>query len=44
VQSYNTLLRTIPYRWTATIFYPDTKVKQTFTISEQAQQAPKVQF
>jgi LemA protein len=44
VQSYNTLLRTIPYRWTAAIFYPDTKVKQTFTISEQAQQAPKVQF
>ncbi|HEX4079870.1 MAG TPA: LemA family protein [Rhizomicrobium sp.] len=44
VQSYNTMLRTIPYRWTAAIFYPDAKVKQTFSISEQAQQAPKVQF
>jgi LemA protein len=44
VQSYNTMLRTIPYRWTAAMFYPDAKVKQTFTISEQAQQAPKVQF
>jgi len=44
VQSYNTMLRTIPYRWTAAIFYPDAKPKQTFTISEQAQQAPKVQF
>ena len=44
VQSYNTLLRTIPYRWTAAMFYPDARVKQTFTISEQAQQPPKVQF
>jgi LemA protein len=44
VQAYNTMLRTIPYRWTAAIFYPDARVKQTFTISEQAQQAPKVQF
>lgn len=44
VQSYNTMLRTIPYRWTAAMFYPDAKVKQTFTISEQAQQTPKVQF
>jgi len=44
VQGYNTMLRTIPYRWTAALFYPDAKVKQTFTISEQAQQVPKVQF
>lgn len=44
VQTYNTTLRTIPSRWVAAIFYPDAKVKQTFTISEQAQQAPKVQF
>jgi len=44
VQSYNTMLRTIPYRWTAAMFYPDAKVKQTFTVSEQAQQAPRVQF
>ncbi len=44
VQTYNTTLRTIPQRWIAAAFYPDAKVKQTFTISEQAQQAPHVQF
>jgi LemA protein len=44
VQVYNTTLRTIPSRWIAAIFYPDAKVRQTFTISEQAQQAPHVQF
>jgi LemA protein len=44
VQAYNTILRTIPTRWTAAIFYPDAKVKETFTISEKAQEAPKVQF
>jgi LemA protein len=44
VQTYNTMLRTIPTRWTAAIFYPDAKVKETFTISEKAQETPKVQF
>lgn len=44
VQTYNTTLRTIPGRWIAGIFYPDAKVKENFTISEQAQQTPKVQF
>jgi LemA protein len=44
VRSYNTLLRTIPYRWTASIFYPELKPRQTFTTSEQNQQAPKVSF
>jgi len=44
VQSYNTTLRTIPSRWIAAWFYPDAKVKETFTISEQAQQAPQVKF
>ncbi len=44
VQQYNTTLRTIPGRWIAAMLYPDAKVKQTFTISEQAQQVPKVQF
>ncbi|HEX3674602.1 MAG TPA: LemA family protein [Rhizomicrobium sp.] len=44
VQAYNTTLRTIPSRWIAAIFYPDAKPKQTFTITEQAQQAPHVQF
>ncbi len=44
VQSYNTVLRTIPGRWIAAFFYPDAKVKETFTISEAAQEAPKVKF
>jgi LemA protein len=44
VQQYNTTLRTIPSRWIAAIFYPDAKPRQTFTISAQAQQVPKVQF
>lgn len=44
VQTYNTTLRTIPGRWVAGIFYPDAKVKQNFTVSEQVQQAPQVKF
>ena len=44
VQTYNTTLRTIPSRWIAAIFYPDAKPRETFTISEKAQQAPEVKF
>lgn len=44
VQKYNTNLRSIPNRWVAAMLYPDAKVKETFTISEQAQQAPQVKF
>jgi LemA protein len=44
VQAYNTQLRTIPGRWVAAILYPDARPKETFTISEQAQEAPKVKF
>jgi len=44
VQEYNTALRTIPTRWTATWLYPDLKLRETFTISEQAQQVPQVHF
>jgi LemA protein len=44
VQRYNTTLRTIPGRWVAAVLYPDAKVKETFTISEQAQEVPKVKF
>jgi LemA protein len=44
VQAYNTELRTIPGRWIASFLYPDAKVKETFTISESAQEAPKVKF
>ena len=44
VQEYNTALRTIPQRWIASILYPDMKVRETFTIPEQSQQVPKVNF
>jgi LemA protein len=44
VQRYNTTLRTIPSRWIAAIFYPDAKVKETFAISEKAQEVPQVKF
>lgn len=44
VQAYNTQLRTIPGRWVASFLYPDAKVKETFTISAEAQEAPKVKF
>jgi LemA protein len=44
VQNYNTALRTLPARWTAAWFYPDLKLRETFTISDQAQQVPQVRF
>jgi LemA protein len=44
VQSYNTELRTIPGRWVASALYPDAKVRETFTISEQTRQVPQVKF
>lgn len=44
VQTYNTTLRTIPQRWIAGIFYPDAKVKQTFSAPEPAQTAPHGSF
>jgi LemA protein len=44
VQAYNTKLRTIPGKWIAGWLYPDAKVKETFTISQEAQEAPKVKF
>ena len=44
VQEYNTALRTIPQRWIASILYPDLKLRETFTISEKAEQVPQVKF
>jgi LemA protein len=44
VQAYNTELRTIPGRWIAAMFYREAKIKETFTISQEAQEAPKVRF
>jgi LemA protein len=44
VQAYNTNLRSIPGRWIAAWLYPDAKVKETFTIAQENEQAPKVKF
>lgn len=44
VQRYNTELRTIPGRWIAAVMYPDAKVKETFTSTPEAQEAPRVRF
>jgi LemA protein len=44
VQRYNTTLRTIPSRWIAAWLYPDAKIRETFSISEEAQQPPRVKF
>ena len=35
---------TIPSAWIAHMFYPNLKERQTFTISEKAQEAPQVKF
>jgi LemA protein len=44
VQQYNTTLRSYPSKWIAAWLYPDVKVKETFTISEEAQKPPAVKF
>jgi Uncharacterized conserved protein len=44
VQEFNTMLRTIPTRWTASMFYPEMKPYQTFQANEKAQSAPTVNF
>ncbi|QDF30350.1 LemA family protein [Halarcobacter anaerophilus] len=44
VKLYNTELRTYPGRIIAAIFYPEAKVKESFTATPKEQEAPKVQF
>jgi LemA protein len=44
VARYNTELRTIPGRWWASLMYPEAQPMATFSIDQQAQQAPKVDF
>jgi LemA protein len=44
VQRYNVNLRSIPSRWIAAVMYPEAKVRETFSASEAAQEAPKVKF
>jgi len=44
VRTYNMTLRTIPDKWVAAWLYPEAKIKENFTISDQAQQLPQVKF
>jgi LemA protein len=44
VQNYNIELRTLPSAWTAELLYPKLKVRQTFTVSAQAEEVPAVKF
>jgi len=40
----NTELRTIPGRWWHQFLYADVEAKETFSVSEELQQAPTVNF
>jgi len=44
VRAYNLELRTFPGKIIASIFYPEAKIRETFTATQQEQEAPKVQF
>lgn len=44
VQNYNTELRTVPSRWTAALFYPNLKIRESFSIPEKAAEVPQVRF
>jgi len=44
VKQFNTEIRTIPGRWWASLLYKGVEVKENFTITEEEQQTPKVQF
>jgi len=44
VQRYNTELRTIPGRWWRDFLYPESELRENFSVSETMQQPPKVEF
>jgi len=44
VQQYNTEIRTFPGRIWKSILYADATPKENFTVSQEAQQVPKVEF
>ena len=44
VKRYNTELRTIPGRWWAKFMYPEAELRETFSVSEELQQLPRVEF
>lgn len=44
VKRYNTELRTIPGRWWKALLYPESGLRENFTVTEEVQQAPRVGF
>lgn len=44
VKRYNTELRTIPGRWWRKFLYPESELRENFTVAEEVQQVPKVDF
>jgi LemA protein len=44
VKRYNTELRTIPGRWWKALLYPESELRENFTVSEAVQQVPRVEF
>lgn len=44
VQQYNTEIRTFPGRIWKAVLYSDAEVKENFTVAEEVQQVPKVEF
>ncbi|MGV7032887.1 LemA family protein [Methylobacterium symbioticum] len=44
VQAYNTEIRTIPGRWIASWFYPESKPMETFAATRDADRPPNVKF
>ena len=44
VKRYNTELRTIPGRWWREYLYPESELRENFTVAEDVQQVPKVEF
>jgi LemA protein len=44
VKRYNTELRTIPGRWWKEYLYPESELRENFTVAEEVQQVPTVEF
>ena len=44
VKRYNTELRTIPGRWWRDFLYPESELRENFSVSEDVQQPPSVEF
>jgi LemA protein len=44
VKRYNTELRTIPGRWWRDFLYPESELRENFSVSEDIQQPPSVEF